>query len=220
MNRLIGLVLAVLTAPIVLSAVALVALVDRHSPVFLHSRCGHRGQPIRVVKIRTMRPGGPLDKAATSSDPRITAVGGWLRSFRIDELPQFINVVRGDLAVVGPRPEIQSHIESLTSDDRRSLLAVMPGVTSPAALLFRNENRYLDGVRDSEAVYLSLILPEKVRLAQEYRYRRSPLLDFKIIALTMATVVGYDPTRQLEALGFELSGQGSLVWGRLGDDGG
>ena len=174
---------------------ALVALrVKRHDggPVFYKaSRVGQGGTPFRMYKFRTMvenadKIGGP---STSGDDPRLTPVGAWLRARKLDELPQLWNVVKGEMSLVGPRPEVPAEVEKYTAEERR-LLDVRPGITDWSSLKFHDEAEILRGAADPHAAYLERIRPGKVRLGLEYVRRRSLATDLGILALTAATLLG------------------------------
>jgi lipopolysaccharide/colanic/teichoic acid biosynthesis glycosyltransferase len=132
-----------------------------------------------------MVPGADRQAVLTvTEDPRITRVGHFLRQHKLDELPQLINVVKGDMRLVGPRPEMKRYVDSFPAE-YKVLLQNPPGITDPASLAFRDESRVLDA-ENLEAHYLSQILPQKLRLSIEYSRRRTFLSDLKIIFQTVA----------------------------------
>ena len=168
------------------SVLSLLIKVTDPGPVFyLGLRIGKNGKPFRMFKFRTMvvnasTIGGPN---TLSDDPRITIVGYYLRRLNIDELPQFINVLKGDMSVVGPRPEVPEYVK-LFSEREAQILQVRPGITDLATLWIRDEGSILEGSPDPEKTYLEEIWPEKHRLALEYIDNQSILLDIKIMFLT------------------------------------
>jgi len=138
------------------------------SGFFRQERVGRYGRPFQMVKIRTMRDDPALHtNVTTAADPRITPLGRLLRHSKIDELPQLFNVLIGDMSFVGPRPDVQGFADQLEGEDRL-LLSVRPGITGPATLKFRNEERLLDGCDDPERYNREVVYPEKVRLNLEY----------------------------------------------------
>jgi len=152
-------------------------------------RGGRFGTPFRIFKLRTMvanaeQLGGAETRA---DDPRITRVGARLRYYKLDELPQLINVVLGDMSLVGPRPEVMEEVALYTECERQILLA-RPGITDWASIKFRHEAELLRGSPDVHATYHSKIRPEKVRLAIEYVHHHSLLIDCKIILATLRAI--------------------------------
>jgi len=156
--------------------------------VFYRSeRIGRFGKPFTLYKFRSMclsadTMGG---FSAATDDPRITRIGKYLRKYKIDELPQLINVIKGDMALVGPRPEVKHYVDMLTTEQREIVLSVRPGITSIASIRFHNEAEILDGKEDPEAYYRDVIRPEKVRLQIEGIKNKSFWYDLKLIILTL-----------------------------------
>ena len=171
--------------------IALLVKLDSRGPVFYRgSRVGLRGAPFHIFKFRTMvedaeRRGGP---STAGDDPRITRVGGLLRKHKLDELPQLLNVLRGEMSLVGPRPEVKRYVDLFTEEER-AILGVRPGITDLASLWNRDEGEVLRGSADPERDYLERIRPVKVRLQLEYVEKRSLLLDLRILAATVLCVV-------------------------------
>jgi lipopolysaccharide/colanic/teichoic acid biosynthesis glycosyltransferase len=171
--------------------VALAIKLDSRGPVFFRQlRVGRNFCPFRIYKFRTMVADAPArgGQLTAGADPRITRVGRRLRKFKIDELPQLINVLVGDMSLVGPRPEVPKYVE-LFADDYRDILSVRPGITDPASVKYRDENEILATAADPEAAYVEKILPEKIALAREYIERSSFLYDLGIIFQTLVRIV-------------------------------
>ncbi len=151
-----------------------VATVDtRRNGLFSQVRIGRNGLPFRVYKIRTMRDRpGMKTTVTTDRDPRITRFGRLLRKTKLDELPQLVNVLRGDMSLVGPRPDVPGFADRLKGEDRL-VLSVRPGITGPATLRFRDEEELLSRQIDPDRYNCELLFPEKVRLNRQYveRYR-------------------------------------------------
>ncbi|MFT4242737.1 MAG: sugar transferase [Acidovorax sp.] len=182
--------LALLLLAPVLLAVALWVACDSPGPVlFRQQRVGRHGKPFCIYKFRTMRaaPGGPA--ITVGDDARITRAGRWLRRTKADELPQFFNVLRGDMSVVGPRPEVPRYVALYPEALRDVVLSVRPGITDPASLAFRHESAILGQSRDPEQTYVQDILPAKLRHSADYVRTRSLRGDLIIIARTMATLI-------------------------------
>jgi lipopolysaccharide/colanic/teichoic acid biosynthesis glycosyltransferase len=166
-------------------AIAAAIKLDSPGPIMYRAtRSGRDGRPFTMYKFRTMQEQGETHgpKITTHADRRITRVGRLLRPTRLDELPQLWNVLRGDMSLVGPRPEDPHYVELYTDDDRAVLLA-RPGVTSLAALLYRDEERLLVG-EGWERVYVEQVMPTKLAIDRAYVERRSLWLDLKILAAT------------------------------------
>lgn len=175
-----------------LAVVALWIKLDSPGPVlFRQQRVGWRGQPFAILKFRTMRHaaagGGP--RITVGADPRITQAGTFLRRYKIDEFPQFINVLRGEMSVVGPRPELPHYVALYTAAQRDIVLSVRPGITDPASLVFKDESTLLAEVDDPEAFYVAAVMPAKLEQAAQYVTTRSLLQDIKIIFRTAGAIV-------------------------------
>jgi len=164
---------------------------DSKGPVFYRGlRAGRFGKPFYVFKLRTMvqnaeRLGGAESPA---DDPRITRVGSFLRLYKFDELPQLLNVIRGEMSLVGPRPEVLEEVRRYTPREQQ-LLTVRPGVTDWASIKFRNEDELLRGSSDPHRDYHEKILPHKIQLGLEYVEKRSWLVDLKILLQTLRAVI-------------------------------
>jgi lipopolysaccharide/colanic/teichoic acid biosynthesis glycosyltransferase len=159
-------------------------------PVFYRGmRVGRHGKPFRIFKFRTMVVNA--DKLGASStkddDPRITRTGRFLRKFKLDELPQLINVLRGEMSFVGPRPQVKWAVD-LYTPEQQQLLTVRPGITDYASLHFPNEGEILKGSTDPDKDYMEKIHPEKMCLSLEYVRNHSFFGDLKIIFQTIAAV--------------------------------
>ena len=179
-----------LLSPVFL-AIAVAVRLDSPGPVFFRQeRVGRSGRPFRIYKFRSMRVdaeklGGQL---TVSRDPRVTRVGALLRKAKLDELPQLINVVTGDMSLVGPRPEVPRYVAKY-DDRQRRVLEVRPGITDPASIEYRNENDLLDAATDPEATYLREIMPAKLELNLTYLERRSLVSDVAIILRTFGELL-------------------------------
>ena len=164
---------------------------DSTGPVFYRGiRAGRFGKPFRIYKLRTMvRDAEHLGGAETpADDPRITRAGSLLRAYKLDELPQLINVWKGEMSLVGPRPEVMEEV-ALYTDEERNLLLVRPGITDWASIRFRDEDEILRGSADPHRDYHDLIRPDKVRLGLLYVRRQSFLTDVRIVFRTLLVVL-------------------------------
>lgn len=167
--------------------IGLLIKLDSAGPVFyLQERVGEKGKLFNLFKFRTMRIGADKSTAITvgNRDPRITAFGYYLRKFKVDELPQLINVVIGNMSLVGPRPELKKFVD-LYSSEQRKVIEVKPGITDYASIKFRNENELLAGKTDPVDYYVRKIMPIKLRLNLQYIKDQSLWVDFKIIGSTL-----------------------------------
>ena len=180
----------VLLAPLLL-VLALVIRLGPPGPVFYRGeRVGLGGITFRILKFRTMvveaeKSGG---SSTPEDDPRITRVGHMLRRWKLDEAPQLINVVRGEMSLVGPRPQVRWAVDLYTPEERR-LLSVRPGITDWASVRFRNEAEILRGSDDPDRLYLEKIAPEKIRLGLWYVDNQTFLEDLRIIFATLRCVI-------------------------------
>ncbi len=164
---------------------------DSIGPVFYRQvRVGRYNKDFKIFKFRTMRVGADKGSLVTigGRDPRVTRIGYYLRKFKIDELPQLINVFIGDMSLVGPRPEVRHYVNYWTSEQLH-VLDVRPGITDPASIKFRNENELMESAEDPESFYINVIMQEKLKLYLEYVHNASFWYDIKLIFKTIYTVV-------------------------------
>jgi lipopolysaccharide/colanic/teichoic acid biosynthesis glycosyltransferase len=173
-----------LVLAVLLLAVALWVKLDSPGPVFFRQRrVGLRGREFEIYKFRTMRAEtqarGP--QITVGSDPRITRSGAFLRKHKIDEFPQFINVLIGDMSVVGPRPEVPRYVALYPDDMRDVVLSVRPGITDLASIEYRDENELLGRSADPEQTYVNEVLPAKLAYCQRYVHERSFVGDLNIV---------------------------------------
>jgi len=177
---------------LILIIVAFLVKLSSPGPVFYRGeRVGKNGKPFKIFKFRSMiegaeELGGP---STAADDPRLTKIGKFLKKYQLDELPQLINVLKGEMSLVGPRPEVPSEIDSLDPETRKIILSVKPGMTSLATLANPHEGEILRGSKDPHKTYCEKIKPEKIRLNLEYVKQRSLLLDIKIIIKTFFAAV-------------------------------
>jgi lipopolysaccharide/colanic/teichoic acid biosynthesis glycosyltransferase len=169
----------------------LIKLEDGGSVIFKHERVGYRFKKFKLYKFRTMvenaqKLGPSVTKA---DDPRITRLGKFLRKYKLDELPQLFNVLKGDISLVGPRPEVEKYIKHYEEDFKEILWKVKPGITDYATLEFRNEEEMLKGYENTEKVYLEEVLPKKIELYKKYTEDVSLLTDLKLIFKTLWRIV-------------------------------
>lgn len=179
--------LAVLS-PVLLVVSVLVAVTSPGGVFFRQERIGKDGRPFRIFKFRSMRKDNAGLKITTGNDSRITPVGRFLRKSKIDELPQLINVLVGDMSFVGPRPEVADYVNLYTPYQRQVLL-VRPGITGLASIRFRNENDLLTASDDPNRTYVEQIMPRKIDLDLEYIPHASVFYDIKLIFRTFAVVI-------------------------------
>jgi lipopolysaccharide/colanic/teichoic acid biosynthesis glycosyltransferase len=178
--------------PLMLLVAVLIKL-DSSGPVFFRQeRIGRGFRPFQILKFRTM-----IDNAQTKGrlitfarDPRITRVGRILRQTKIDELPQLINVLKGEMSLVGPRPEVSRYVQAFQKE-YEEILNVRPGMTDLASLKYRNEEAMLGQSDDPEEEYIKHVLPDKIRLAKDYVQRSSFIFDLRLICRTMFKLFHY-----------------------------
>ena len=187
LSSLIGLIVV---SPVFLTLAILIKREDG-GPIFYRGvRVGRFGKPFRIFKFRTMvlnaeKMGGP---STADDDPRITKVGRFIRRFKLDELSQLINVLKGEMSIVGPRPEVQMYVDMFTQEEK-AILNVRPGITDWASIWNPDEGAILAGSPDPEKTYMEKIRPEKIRLQLKYVRERSLWSDLEIIVQTLITIV-------------------------------
>jgi len=180
----------ILIAPIFL-VIAFAIKLDSAGPVFYKGlRVGKQGKEFRMFKFRSMvqnadKIGGP---STAGDDPRLTRMGKFLKKFQLDELPQLINVIKGEMSIVGPRPEVPFYVDMMTEEEKRVILSVRPGMTDWASLWNFHEGEILRGSADPEKTYQEKIRPEKMRLQMEYVRERNFLVDVNIILQTVLKI--------------------------------
>ena len=176
----------------VLVIVAVIIKLDSPGPVFFRQkRVGLGGRPFRIFKFRSMvvNPARVGIALTVHADTRITRAGMLLRSSKLDELPQLINVLAGDMSLVGPRPEVPEFMKFYTPDQRAIILSMRPGITDYAAILFRDESSLLDLERDPVDVYRREIMPTKFAYSERYSREINVLTDLRIILATVLLLV-------------------------------
>ena len=185
-----GAVTLIFAFPVIVFAMVLVWLSDFKNPLFVSNRIGQGGVPFRFLKIRTMVPNASANRVDTTiaGDPRITAVGRLIRSLKIDELPQFLNVVRGEMSLVGPRPNVPRETSRYTEKERR-LLSVRPGVTDYSSIVFADLGKTLAGSGDPNVAYNQLVRPWKSALGLHYIETMSLASDVWLIFLTITEFI-------------------------------
>lgn len=180
----------IVLSPVLLIIAILVKLEDG-GPVFYRGvRVGLNGKEFRTFKFRTMvlnaeTIGGP---STSDDDPRITRTGKFIRKYKLDELPQLIDVLRGTMSFVGPRPEVEHYVNMFTEEEKE-ILSVRPGITDWASIWNSDEGAMLAGSPDPEKAYMEKIRPEKIRLQLKYVKERSFPNDMKILFLTLKTII-------------------------------
>lgn len=171
--------------------IAVVILIDGKGGVFYkQERIGRNKKPFNLLKFRTMKPGSENLGQLTigSKDNRITTIGYYLRKYKLDEFPQLINVILGEMSIVGPRPEVVKYV-NLYTEEQLSVLKVRPGLTDYASIIYFKENELLGNAEDPEKVYIQEIMPQKLALNTKYIKERGMLKDLKIIFKTFLKIV-------------------------------
>lgn len=186
-DRIISLLGLLLLWPVMLVIALLVKIRMPGGPaIFSQQRVGKDGRLFTMYKFRTMSPDGGGSTVSVAGDARITPLGAQLRRYKLDELPQLWNVLRGDMSFVGPRPDVPGYADQLQGEDREMLL-LRPGITGPASLKYRNEEEILASVPDPERYNDEVIFPDKVRINRYYLHHYSFWMDLRFI---VATVTG------------------------------
>jgi len=180
-----------LLAPFML-IIAIWIRLDSKGPVFFRQeRVGQSGKPFRILKFRTMC----IDAEAkgrqitVGNDPRITKSGTFLRKYKLDELPQLLNVIKGEMSLVGPRPEVPRYVAMYPEDTRQIVLSVPPGITDFASIEYKDENDILGAAANPDKAYIEEILPAKLGYYLRYVQTRSLKLDFMLIVKTIRKII-------------------------------
>ena len=194
LKRMFDIIFALIGLVIFLPLMAILSMLikkeDRGLVLYRSERVGRDGNLFRMLKFRTMvmnaeKLGGP---STPDDDPRITKTGNLLRKYKLDELPQLINVLKGEMSFVGPRPEVPMEVKTYNDEEKR-ILTVKPGITDYASLTFHNEGEILKGSEDPHQAYREKIRPEKLRLGLKYVDSQSFRVDMKIIIQTLSALI-------------------------------
>ena len=164
---------------------------DSIGPVFYKQvRVGRNNMDFQLFKFRSMRVGSDKKGLITvgGHDPRITRSGYYIRKYKLEEFPQLINVFKGDMSLVGPRPEVRKYVDMYT-EEQMHVLDVRPGITDLASIRYRNENELLERVNDPDKYYVEVIMPDKLRINLEYVARHSFTFDIRLIFQTFRAIV-------------------------------
>ena len=194
MKRIFDIVSCVLLLLIVLPFMLIIgmaiAINSRGGIIYKQQRVGQNDRDFVLYKFRTMLPNSDKDSLLTVSnrDVRITKIGYFLRKYKLDELPQLFNIIKGDMSVVGPRPEVRKYV-SLYSDEEKKVFTVRPGLTDYASLAYINENEILAATAEPEQTYIQKVMPEKLQLNLKYIENQSFTEDIKLIFKTLAFIV-------------------------------
>ena len=214
----VGAALGLLLLVPLLLLIAVWIKLDTPGPVFFRQvRVGRHGRLFRIFKFRTMTVAQPAGAAqlTVAGDARITRSGAWLRRYKLDELPQLIDVLRGSMSLVGPRPEVPRYVAHYPVAWRERVLSVRPGITDFASVHYRDENTLLARAADPEREYLDVILPSKLRYALHYVDNLTVADDLKVLGLTLRTVFvpSFPASTRLTAMNDAMND--SAIWGRL-----
>ncbi|MBI3667926.1 MAG: sugar transferase [Acidobacteria bacterium] len=196
-DRLAAVVGLIVFSPLFAMVAVAVALEDGFPVLFRQTRLGKGGRPFQLLKFRSMRMGLTGSRITAGKDPRVGRVGRFLRRYKLDELPQLWNVLKGEMSLVGPRPEVPA-FGDVRDRTWSEVLSVKPGITDLASLVFRNEEEVLTGANNPEQYYREVILPAKLRLNLQYIRGRCFWLDIRLILLTVRYSLfpsRFDPSR-------------------------
>ena len=180
----------ILLSPFFLILYILIRVESKGGAFYVQQRIGKNGKPFGLYKFRTMRTDADSDGLLTigQHDHRITRTGYILRKTKIDELPQLLNVIKGDMSLVGPRPEVKMYVD-LYTEEQRKVLEVRPGITDYASIKYENESGLLSNTDDPNRVYIEEIMPDKIKLNMKYLENYTVYEYFKIIFLTLKSLI-------------------------------
>lgn len=192
-KRVFDIILSLFGLAILLPFILIIAIFikfDSKGPVFFKQvRITKNEREFKIIKYRTMKVGADkYSQITVGEDSRITRVGAFLRRYKLDEIPQLINVLLGDMSLVGPRPEVPKYV-ALYTDEQKEVLKVKAGITDYASIEFSNENDLLASEEDPEKAYIEKIMPQKIELNKKYLSEISILTDIKIILLTIKKIL-------------------------------
>lgn len=194
MIRLLDIIFSTLGIIILLPLFMIICLIikadSKGGCFFIQERIGKDGKPFGIYKFRTMRCGADVDGLLTigTHDKRITRVGTFLRKTKIDELPQLWNVLKGEMSIVGPRPEVEKYVRLYTEEQLR-VLSVRPGITDYASIEYVNENEFLSQASDPDRAYIEKVMPHKIELSMRYLEHYTVSEYLKIIFLTLKKII-------------------------------
>jgi lipopolysaccharide/colanic/teichoic acid biosynthesis glycosyltransferase len=181
---------SVILSPIFIVLIMAIKINSKGPSLYIQKRVGLNGHDFDLYKFRTMAVDSDKSGLLTvgGRDPRITSIGYYLRKFKLDELPQLINVLKGDMSFVGPRPEVRKYVD-LYNEVQKQVLTVRPGITDVASIKYKNENEILQGHEDPEEYYIKRIMPDKIEMNLEYLKDRSFFKDIKVILQTFSAIL-------------------------------
>ena len=192
LDFLCSLVVLVLLLPVWLVVALLIVMESRGGVFYVQKRVGKDNRDFNLYKFRTMRPDSDSKGLLTvgARDSRITRVGYFLRKYKIDEFPQLLNILKGDMSIVGPRPEVRKYVDLYTPEQMR-VLSVRPGLTDYASIRYVNENEVLAASDDPERTYIEEVMPAKLALNLQYIDNQSLKEDFKLIFKTFTAILSH-----------------------------
>ena len=174
--------------PLTLLITLALLILSPGSPIFFHKRIGQAGRPFDLVKFRTMRSKNQSTLNLTiAGDSRVTYIGRFLRRFKLDEIPQLLNILSGSMTFVGPRPETPEFV-ALYTPAQREILNYNPGLTDPASLKYRHEEKILASCQNPIDEYVKRLLPDKINISLQYQESRTTLTDIRIVFSTVASI--------------------------------
>ena len=179
-----------LLSPLFIIVWTIIVLTSRGGGFYKQVRVGKEGRDFSLYKFRSMRKDSDKGSLITigGRDPRITPIGYFIRKFKIDELPQLFNVLKGDMSFVGPRPEVRKYVD-LYTDEQKRILSVQPGITDYASIEYVDENEILGKAENPDEIYITQIMPDKIRLNMKYIDNHTIKEYFKIIFLTIGNIL-------------------------------
>ena len=179
-----------LLSPLFIIVWTIIVLTSRGGGFYRQVRVGKEGRDFSLYKFRSMRKDSDKGSLITigGRDPRITPIGYFIRKFKIDELPQLFNVLKGDMSFVGPRPEVRKYVD-LYTDEQKRILSVQPGITDYASIEYVDENEILGKAENPDEIYITQIMPDKIRLNMKYIDNHTIKEYFKIIFLTIGNIL-------------------------------
>jgi len=183
-DRIFGCIAVIIALPLMIIIAAAIVLNDGFPVFFIQHRVGYQGKLFPMIKFRTMIKNDGKNTVSVRGDKRITKTGAFLRRYKLDELPELLNVCIGQMSFVGPRPDVPGYADQLKGEDR-NILKLLPGVTGPATLKYADEEQLLAGVADPVKYNDEVIFPDKVHINLKYYYRHNIFLDIKIIFATI-----------------------------------
>jgi lipopolysaccharide/colanic/teichoic acid biosynthesis glycosyltransferase len=187
---LFSLTVLILLFPVLIIIGIFIKLDSKGGIFFRQKRVGKDSKEFSIIKFRTMKVGADRNGLLTvgEKDPRITSVGYYLRRYKLDELPQFINVLKGEMSVIGPRPEVRKYVE-LYSDEQKKILSVKPGITDYSSIEYSDESEILSHYADADDAYVKIIMPRKIEKSLSYIRTKSFSGDLKILWLTFRKIL-------------------------------